>query len=283
MASGFKVITDGGEEATLAVGYDAELQAVSQAPYSDTCAYRYCQDISAYCEADNCKQAIFSSSTSRGPSSSRSCPNLIIFVSSYADFSFDRWGFTIWRTVFTSGSDPTFARALDIINQWVKHECFEQVKQSHTSTGAETQDYKEAQEVWKRYDNVVIEDRTLDGASSEAVRQKFLAWIEQKGVEQNKTSRYRYCILIDEDVLETLGRFPTPPSRKFREKWQVYSLKVIDVEIDGEEDDEYPRGYRCCIMIPPWLLAHIYFFCHNVGADEMRDETEGVPVYSFAS
>jgi hypothetical protein len=102
-------------------------------------------------------------------------------------------------------------------------------------------------------------------------------------VEQNKTSRYRYCILIDEDVLETLGRFPIPPTRSFKEKWQVYSLKVIDVEIEGEEDDEYPHGYRCCIMTPPWMLAHIYFFCHNVGADEMRDEYESVPVYSFAS
>jgi hypothetical protein len=68
MASGFKVIANGGEEATLAAGYDAELQAVSEGPYSDTFAYRYGQDISAYCNVDNCKQATFSSLASRNPS-----------------------------------------------------------------------------------------------------------------------------------------------------------------------------------------------------------------------
>jgi hypothetical protein len=275
MASGFTV-NRGDAVVTRSAGYDAELQAVSEGPYSDSFAYRYCCDISAYCDVDDCKQAISSSVTSHSPRKAEPLRMMKTRLVSYADFFIDHWGFTIWRTVFTPGSDSTFARALDIINQWVKHECFEQVKKSHTSTGAETRDYREANQVWKRYDNIVIEDRTLDGASPETVRQKFLAWINDKGVEQ-------YCILIDEDVLETLGRFSTPPTRSFKEKWQVYSLKVIDVEIEGDKDDEYPRDYRCCIMMPPWLLAHIYFFCHNVGADEMRDECEGVPVYSFAT
>jgi hypothetical protein len=55
MASGFTVITNGGEEVTRSAGYDAELQTVSQGPYSDTSGYRCCQDISAYCDVDNCK------------------------------------------------------------------------------------------------------------------------------------------------------------------------------------------------------------------------------------
>jgi hypothetical protein len=98
----------------------------------------------------------------------------------------------------------------------------------------------------------------LDGASPETVRQKFEAWTESKGVEwSKKNSRYRFCILIDEDVLETLSRFPTPPTRNLLAKWQLYSLKVIDVEIDGEKDDRYPRSYKSCIMTPPWMLGHI--------------------------
>jgi hypothetical protein len=101
-------------------------------------------------------------------------------------------------------------------------------------------------------------------------------------VEHNQTPRYRYCILIDEDVLETLSRFPSPPIEGEEEKWQLYSLKVIDVEIDREEDGEYPRGYRSCIMTPPWMLAHMCFCCHNVGADEMRVKSGGIPVYAMA-
>jgi hypothetical protein len=199
-----------------------------------------------------------------------------------ADFCIDRWGFTVWRTVFTLGSDSTFARALDTIDQWVKHECFEEVKRTHTDAGDETHQYKAAHECWRRYEKVVMEDRELDGASPETVRQKFQAWIASRGVEHNQTSRYRYCILIDEDVLETLSRFPSPPLEGEEEKWQLYSLKVIDVEIDGGEDDEYPRGYRSCIMTPPWMLAHLYFYCHNVGADEMRVRYGGMPVYAMA-
>lgn len=69
-----------------------------------------------------------------------------------------------------------------------------------------------------------------------------MAWIENRGMEQNQTLRYRYCILLDEDVLETLSQLPMQPIEGRKEARQLYSLKVIDVEIDGEDDDEYPRG-----------------------------------------
>lgn len=74
----------------------------------------------------------------------------------------------------------------------------------HTDTGAETVNYRAAREVWKRYDNIVIEDSDLDGAAPETVRQKFEAWIESRALNVHaKPSRYRFCLLIDEDVLET--------------------------------------------------------------------------------
>lgn len=130
---------------------------------------------------------------------------------------------------------------------------------------------------------MVIEDRNLDGASPETVRQRFEAWTAENRVVSHMTpSRYRFCLLIDEDVLETLSRFPTPPTRDWSAKWQLYSLKVIDVEIDGEKDDRYTCGYKSCIMTPPRMLAHIYFYCHNIGAEEMRDSYKGIPIYEMA-
>lgn len=50
----------------------------------------------------------------------------------------------------------------------------------------------------------------------------------------------------------------------------VYSVKVIDVEVDGEKDGMYPRDYKCCVMTPPWMLARLYFFFHNSAEDEIR-------------
>jgi hypothetical protein len=169
-----------------------------------------------------------------------------------------------------------------MINRWVEYECFEEVRNTHTTTGAETQDYKAACEVWKRYSNIIIEDRDLDSAPPETVRKKFQAWIESRGVSQNSTSRYRFCLVIDQDVLETLDRLPRPPTNDLQAKWQLYSLKVIDVEIDGERDHRYPEGYRSCMMTPPWMLAHLYFHGRSLCEDELRDQHEGIPVYVFA-
>jgi hypothetical protein len=195
----------------------------------------------------------------------------------------DLWGFTIWRTVYSLGSDAKFARALDIINQWVESECFEEVDKTHTDTGAEDVNYRAAREVWKRYENVVIEDRSLEGASPDAVRKKFAAWTESKGVDwRQQSSRNRFCILIDEEALETFSWFPPPPSRRGLTERQECSVKVIDVELDGDDDDRYPHGYKCCLMTPPWMLAHIYHFSHNIGSDKMRDAIGGMPVYGFA-
>lgn len=263
MTSDFTVIIKG-QKVHRSAGYDAELDAVHHGPYSDSRVAGYCHDIVGYCDADDCKLHLSHAKFSR------------------ANSLLDHWGFSIWRTVFTPGSDLAFARALDTINQWVKHECFEQSNRAHVSTAIRQHDHDAACEVWKRYRNEIVENRDLDGASPETVRQRFMAWIESRGMEQNQTSRYRYCILIDKDVLETLSRLPLPPIEGRKEAWQLYSLKVIDVEIDGEDDDEYPHGYRSCIMTPPWMLAHIYFFCHNVEAEKMRDELEGIPVYVFA-
>jgi hypothetical protein len=185
--------------------------------------------------------------------------------------------------VYTPNSDAKFALALELLNQWVKHECFEEVKETHDDAGAEDLNYRAAHEVWKRYSNVVIEDRSLEGASPETVRQKFETWIKDKGVVWgDQSSRYRFCILIDEEVLETLSNFPPPPSWRGLTAQQQCSVKVIDVEIEGDDDDCYPLGYKCCLMTPPWMLAHIYHFSHNVGSDKMRDAINGVPVYGFA-
>lgn len=101
-------------------------------------------------------------------------------------------------------------------------------------------------------------------------------------MEQNQSSRYSFCILIDEEVLETLSWFPEPPSRWDLTEQQQCSVKAIDVEIEGADDDCYPTGYRCCLLTPPWMLAHIYHFSHNIGSDKMGDGIRGVPVYGFA-
>lgn len=55
MTGEFTVHTSDGKEVVLSAGYDAQLDAVIQGPWSDSLAFRYCHDLGAYCDVDNCK------------------------------------------------------------------------------------------------------------------------------------------------------------------------------------------------------------------------------------
>lgn len=220
----------------------------------------WCKDLIALCDIDDCKLSVLVIKT---------------WMRNRANFLRDRWGFTVWRTVFTPGSDEKFAQALDIINQYVRHECYYDVNTAKDPKNLP--DEAPNREIWQRFSNEVIEDRELDGASPKEVRDGFVDWIAKRGREQSDTSRYRFCILIDEDVLEALCRFPPAPEAAGwnAQKWQLYSMKAIDVELEVGEDADY----KYCMMLPPWRLARLYFVSFNQDSGAIRDHDEGLPVY----
>lgn len=187
----------------------------------------------------------------------------------------DTWGYTIWRTVFTPGSDETFARALEVINQYVKAECFQEVEEVPSLAYA-------SQELWQRFGTEIIEDRDLDGASSTTVRLRFKSWIEARGEKETETSRYRYCIMMDAEAVEALNRLPMPPKIDADPE---HIVRIVDVEKEHDLD-VFPQAYRCCTMTPPWYLANVYFWGHNLDPDELRDGRDGtyrdIPIYAFS-
>lgn len=197
-------------------------------------------------------------------------------VSQCADILLDCWGYTIWRTVFTPGSDEKFAPALETTSQYVKEECFEDVERYPRQTN-----HAPCHEIWQCFENEIIEARDLEGVDPETVRKAFAAWIEGRGKQQNDTSRYRFCIVVEKGALETLCRFEPPPITGLPKHWQSHAVRVIDVEVEGEEDTEWPRNYQCSVMTPPWLLAHLYFWAHDLEPEEIRAGKE-IPLYAFA-
>jgi hypothetical protein len=55
MTARFTVSTNG-QEVVLSDGYDAELHDIAHGGhYSNSFAFGYCQDISTYCDVDDCK------------------------------------------------------------------------------------------------------------------------------------------------------------------------------------------------------------------------------------
>jgi hypothetical protein len=55
MTSELTFVFDDGEEANITASYDASLSAVIGGSWSNSLAVKYCHDIGAYCDVDDCK------------------------------------------------------------------------------------------------------------------------------------------------------------------------------------------------------------------------------------
>jgi hypothetical protein len=220
------------------------------------------------------------------------------------------WGFRIYRTVYTPGSDDgkqqrlsdregrkhrnygltgpsDFAAGLRIISAHLRKSCFRDADKGGDDTPN--------QQLWQRMKNTIIDDRaTFEGAPPSVIQQHFQAWIEQQGyhlpnidsqdrdppLEMASSASHRLCVIIDGDALTNVLRFA--PSRVPAVRYNDYiGVKVLDVEChaDSEEYDELPfdEGW---LWAPPIYLARIWFEYAELAADEMRTtDSLGRPVF----
>jgi hypothetical protein len=108
------------------------------------------------------------------------------------DDSHRTWGFVIYRCTYESNEewDEFMARLRFRIQDWLRH-----------CNGLDMMD---------KLDLTVIEDRSLlDDASTSVVREHFKKWAttapqEEQGTGPGKSQRYRYCIQVDAEVLESI-------------------------------------------------------------------------------
>lgn len=105
----------------------------------------------------------------------------------------EKWGWVIYRCTYTD--DATWAKFRDLVEAHSRESIAE----------------SEAPEIAKQMEWVWIEDAyTLDGASTEALREKFRAWranevARQPGdYEPNVIPRFRYFFKIDQEALDSL-------------------------------------------------------------------------------
>lgn len=116
---------------------------------------------------------------------------------------FKRWGFVIFRTVYTEESQRLWESHIEFLR-------------------ASVEEYLESMELstllkplleW-----VFIEDReTLDNATKQHVRESSSEWTSQHSVErdgpgvedafQQQTPRFRYCIYVDQKCLDTVAQY----------------------------------------------------------------------------
>jgi hypothetical protein len=166
------------------------------------------------------------------------------------------WGYRIYRTSYTS--DANFQEAMDVLREYMHYECYidytsrlEALEKKGLSR--DTVDERPNQQLWSRLKNEIVQDREqLEGASPGKIRTIAQNWTHSLGNKVHTSPRYRLCLMIDDDAIETLLRHPMPavrpPNISLARAVKVidsefglpdsYHSDVEDEEEDGERDDD---------------------------------------------
>jgi hypothetical protein len=157
------------------------------------------------------------------------------------------WGFRIYRTTYKRpDSDARFAKAIEVLNEYVRFTCFSaDVNRPKTVPPA---DDKASEQLWQRLRHDIVEDHELlEGASETPAKILELAqnWVHlDRKATTGDSPRYRFFLVIDDEVIDHLIRLPMPASASsLLNIPAVYSVKVYDaqhnspVEFSGGESD----------------------------------------------
>ncbi|KAK4157598.1 hypothetical protein C8A00DRAFT_29442 [Chaetomidium leptoderma] len=187
------------------------------------------------------------------------------------------WGYTIFRTVYTPGSDEAFARAIERLGIYAKAYVNDDIA-SKRPPNKEPRDPRPNQDLCSRYYNEVVEDgETLANASLEEVGRRFDAWINehltpdalQRG-SGTSNARFRFCLMLDQESVDNILASPEEPYLSLRTDRQRQDgwVKVVT-------DEQRPEGGRL------WFRVGIRHFLWSLWFDSQDpdfflEEQEGV-------
>ncbi|KAF1998097.1 hypothetical protein P154DRAFT_622070 [Amniculicola lignicola CBS 123094] len=140
------------------------------------------------------------------------------------------WGFTIYRTVYTPLSTtlwPTFLTLLDTHIQAELNQELSNDEKYRTDPDAPPLDPTPNQQLWALYRSDVINDKeSLDGLSIDRVRELYK---ERMGgnVMFGAVERRSACLVVDQEVFDTIKKVSTSSSTSLRE---VPFVKAVDAE-----------------------------------------------------
>lgn len=238
------------------------------------------------------------------------------------------WGFRIFRTVYSPGSDADFEKALETLLAYMRSECFEDVVRSNDGDNSSSDDlspeeraYVEGaepmspgtlakhgddidenyptlkeedlddeeikpeaddedegemidgrsnQQLWQRLRNDVVQNPSYEGMSPAQLQPTFKRWVHASGARASESSRYRFFIIMDSEVIQKLLQVSLPLGEDF-EDWEMYSVKVFDAEFNPRQMRlRNPELYSAKLVAPltrdegwfwaaGWRLGYLFF------------------------
>ncbi|KAJ3548027.1 hypothetical protein NM208_g1213 [Fusarium decemcellulare] len=161
-----------------------------------------------------------------------------------------RWGFAIVRTAYGPRSDEQFQHALALISRiaqvWADNEAATvkreitrmKERRFHLDHIPIEVDTRPNEQMKHRFENDVLEDeKQLEGASVVTVREYFNNWVESKeGTSIAGDMRYAACIMLDAETLAQLATVPKdfPPEGSSGLR-SPYWVKMVEAEPKPEE------------------------------------------------
>jgi hypothetical protein len=155
------------------------------------------------------------------------------------------WGYRIYRTTYHKpNSDADFARAIEVLNEYIRAECF---KYSNGDRVPEYIDSEANRQLWQRAKHDIVQDPgVLEGASKspEKMLKLHQDWVHSHpGAKVTDYSFYRYFLVVDDEVINHLLQLPMPA--KYEKTIPAsYAIKLFDAwfnigsEIYGDDDME---------------------------------------------
>lgn len=212
--------------------------------------------------------------------------------SEHSDYT---WGFRIYRTTYNQpDSDAKFAEAIEVLNEYIRFECFQ--RDDNRPDTVPPDDGKANEQLWQHLRNEIVEDRELlEGASETPSKILELAqhWVHfDRKAKTGDSPRYRFHLVIDDEVIDHLLQLPMPAARS-RTIASLYSVKVFDArhnsppefsggesepesdhdsDIDPEDEEDsfgIEDTFEGFFWSPANHLAEIWFCEHDLPFNEI--------------
>jgi hypothetical protein len=115
-----------------------------------------------------------------------------------------RWGFAIYRTLYTAEPAELFVKPSQKIDVYVyikiMSELYLDSLKEHSSTKPGLPfDPKPNQQIAEKHENVILEDKAkYDGASVEQIREYFKQWVKDQREHIGQTPKFHICLVVDD-------------------------------------------------------------------------------------
>ncbi|KFY01582.1 hypothetical protein V490_00846 [Pseudogymnoascus sp. VKM F-3557] len=165
------------------------------------------------------------------------------------DLHTPKWGYAIYRTVYTPESDALFPLALAKLDGYVHCEIDWDLYKDPTYDPVPNREIRE------RYENVVLEDRErYDGASMDSIREYFRQWVEGQGKDVGDSPRFQICLVFDEAAVRALSAAPDPLPSSGAPPGVL--IRVVDGEFIAAHCED--PSYAGWIKVSPNLVMGLY-------------------------